>query len=106
MGIGCRRGTSAEQIEQLVDKILKESHINKKSIGRIASIDLKKDEEGLLTFCNKYNIEPEFYPAEELKKVEGEFSVSTFVKKVIMYVKEVLYIQVVHCGSENRQKMV
>ena len=31
---------------------------------------------------NKYNIEPEFYPAEELKKVEGEFSVSTFVKKV------------------------
>ena len=82
VGIGCRRGTSAEQIEQLVDKILKESHINKKSIGRIASIDLKKDEEGLLTFCNKYNIEPEFYPAEELKKVEGEFSVSTFVKKV------------------------
>ena len=67
VGIGCRRGTSAEQIEQLVDKILKESHINKKSIGRIASIDLKKDEEGLLTFCNKYNIEPEFYPAEELK---------------------------------------
>ena len=55
VGIGCRRGTSAEQIEQLVDKILKESHIN---------------------------IEPEFYPAEELKKVEGEFSVSTFVKKV------------------------
>ena len=94
VGIGCRRGTSAEQIEQLVDKILKESHINKKSIGRIASINLKKDEEGLLTFCNKYNIEPEFYPAEELKKVEGEFSVSTFVK------------QVVHCGSENRQKMV
>ena len=82
VGIGCRRGTSAEQIEQLVDKILKESHINKKSIGRIASIDLKKDEEGLLIFCNKYNIEPEFYPAEELKKVEGEFSVSTFVKKV------------------------
>lgn len=82
VGIGCRRGTSAEQIEQLVDKILKESHINKKSIGRIASIDLKKDEEGLLTFCNKYSIEPEFYPAEELKKVEGEFSVSTFVKKV------------------------
>ena len=36
----------------------------------------------MLTFCNKYNIEPEFYPAEELKKVEGEFSVSTFVKKV------------------------
>lgn len=92
-----------------MDKILKESHINKKSIGRIASIDLKKDEEGLLTFCNKYNIEPEFYPAEELKKVEGEFSVSTFVKRLlewIMYVKEVLYIQVVHCGSENRQKMV
>ena len=58
------------------------SHVLRLIPQRIASIDLKKDEEGLLTFCNKYNIEPEFYPAEELKKVEGEFSVSTFVKKV------------------------
>ena len=82
VGIGCRRGTSAEQIEQQVDKILKESGILiEKSVGRIASIDLKKDEEGLLTFCNKYNIEPEFYPAEELKKVEGEFSVFYICKK-------------------------
>ena len=69
-----QRGTSAEQIEQLVDKILKESHINKKSIGRIASIDLKKDEEGLLTFCNKYNIEIEFI-ARRIKKVRRKNSV-------------------------------
>ena len=57
-GIGCKRGTSAEQIEVLVDKILQESHINKKSISRIASIDLKKNEQGLLTFCSRYRIEP------------------------------------------------
>ena len=82
VGIGCRRGTSAERIELLVDKTRKESHINKKSICRIASIDLKKDEEGLLAFGSKYNIEPEFYPAEELEKTAGEFSASTFVKKV------------------------
>ncbi len=81
-GIGCKRGTSAEQIDLLVDKILEESHINKKSICRIASIDLKKNEKGLLTFCSRYRIEPEFYPAEILKEVEGEFSVSTFVKEI------------------------
>lgn len=51
VGIGCRQGTSAEQIEQLVDKILKESHINKKSIGRIASIDLKKTKRDCLHFA-------------------------------------------------------
>mgnify|MGYP000166998763 CR=1 FL=1 len=70
----------------------------------------KKDEEGLLTFCNKYNIEPEFYPAEELKKSRRRIQCFYICEKRlpewIMYVKEVLYIQVVHCGSENRQKMV
>ena len=81
-GIGCKRGTSAEQIDLLVDKVLEESHINKKSISRIASIDLKKNEQGLLTFCSRYRIEPEFYPAEILKEVEGEFSASTFVKEI------------------------
>ena len=65
-----------------MDKILQESHINKKSISRIASIDLKKNEQGLLTFCSRYRIEPEFYPAEILKEVEGEFSASTFVKEI------------------------
>lgn len=82
VGIGCKRGTSVEKIEFLVDKILKELHINKKSICRAASIDLKKEEEGLLAFCSKYNIKPEFYPAEVLKEVEGEFSASTFVKSI------------------------
>ena len=81
-GIGCKKGTSAEQIEFLVDKILKESHINKNSISRIASIDLKKDEQGLLTFCDTYKIKPEFYPAEILKEVEGRFHASAFVKEV------------------------
>ena len=81
-GIGCKKGTSAEQIEFLVDKILQESHINKKSISRIASIDLKKDEQRLLTFCNTYKIKPEFYPAEILKEVEGRFRASAFVKEV------------------------
>ncbi len=51
VGMGSSGGHPQKgEIEQLVDKILKELHINKKSIGRIASIDLKKDEEGLLTF--------------------------------------------------------
>ena len=82
VGIGCKKGISSVQIESLVDKILKESHINKASVGKIASIDLKKNEEGLLAFCSKYNIEPEFYPAEELKQVKGEFSASAFVKSI------------------------
>lgn len=81
-GIGCKRGTSEEQIENLVDKVLRKSHINKKSICKAASIDLKKEETGLLAFCNKYNIEPEFYPAERLREAKGTFSASSFVKTV------------------------
>ena len=82
VGIGCKRGTAIEKIEFLVDKIRKELYINKKSICKVASIDLKANEKGLLEFCRRYGIEPEFYPAEVLRNVEGKFSASTFVKSV------------------------
>ena len=49
----------------------------------VASVDLKKDEAGLLNFAAKYNWEISFFTAEELQNAAGEFSSSDFVKSVV-----------------------
>lgn len=82
LGIGCRRGTSGEQLRAAVDEVLQEYHIHPKAIKQAASIDLKQDEEGLLAFCQEKKLPLAFYSAEELRSVPGEFTPSAFVEGV------------------------
>lgn len=83
MGIGCRRGTSAEQIERAVSEALDEYDIDFRAVAGIASLDLKKDEAGLLEYCRLRGIEPSFYTAEELLAVPGDYSSSSFVESKV-----------------------
>ncbi len=80
LGIGCRRGTSQQAIELAVKAALGDYGI--KAVGQIASIDLKQDEAGLLEFCRGQNLALTTYSAEELKKLEGDFTSSDFVQSV------------------------
>lgn len=82
VGIGCRRGTQAEVIEEAIREMCERYHIPMESIGSISSIDLKKDEQGILAFASKYNVVFRCYTQEELMKVAGDFSSSAFVKSI------------------------
>ncbi len=82
LGIGCRRDTPEEAIKDAVDQVIREYGIDRRAIKGIASIDLKKDEAGLLGFADKMGIEPKFYTPDELAEVEGDFTPSEFVKSV------------------------
>lgn len=81
VGIGCRKGTSADQIESAVNKVLLREGIWKESILKAASIDLKAEEPGILEYCRRQKIEFSVYSADELRRVEGHFSESDFVKR-------------------------
>ena len=81
VGIGCKRGTSAEQIERRIGEELEKQNIDLRSVLCLASIDLKKDDEGLLEFSGKNHLPVHFYSAEELLKAEGSFTPSAFVLK-------------------------
>ena len=83
LGIGCRRNTAMEDIENLVLQNLAELKINIKAIAGIASVDLKKDEKGLLAFAEKYKLPIKFYTADELESQQGEFSSSEFVQSIV-----------------------
>lgn len=83
LGIGCRRNTPCERIEQLVDRELLRLNIDKRSICSISSVDLKKDEAGLLEFAGKNGWPAKFYTAEELNNVVGDFAASSFVSSIV-----------------------
>lgn len=82
MGIGSRKNISKEVIEETVLNVLKENKICVEAIEKVCSIDLKKEEKGILEFCEKYKLPFYTFSADELRKVKGDFPTSSFVEKI------------------------
>ncbi len=82
LGVGCRRGKEKQEIVNMIRKFLRLNNISEKAIFTIASIDLKKDEEGLILTAEEFNAKTRFFSADELGKVESVSESSEFVKKI------------------------
>ena len=82
LGIGCRKGTPQESIEQFVQQTLAAHRLSMQSVSAVASIDLKAQEEGLLSFCAAQRLPFVTYDAQSLLGAKGEFSPSAFVQQV------------------------
>lgn len=82
VGIGCRKNTSAGKIRKAIESCMDEYGLDMKSIYALASIELKKDEEGILTYCSENDVEFITYSPDELDDLEGEFSESEFVENI------------------------
>lgn len=82
LGVGCRRGTTARQLEEAFAAFCAASGLSPAAVCAAASIDLKKDEPGLAAFCKAHGWPITFYPADELRAVPGQFTPSAFVASV------------------------
>ncbi|MFD2368982.1 cobalt-precorrin 5A hydrolase [Brevibacillus sp. GCM10020057] len=80
LGMGCNRGTSAEEIEAVIQETLEELQFSIKSVKALATIDLKKDEAGLIAVCEKYGWPLVWYTPEELNSVQIEDPSETVYK--------------------------
>ena len=80
LGIGCRKGVAVEKIEAAVKECFNKHGLYTEAIEGVYSIDLKKDEEGILAFCDAMGTSFKTYSAKELAAVKGAFSSSDFVK--------------------------
>ena len=80
LGIGCRKGTPKEKIAEAVKAVFDEAGLDLRAVKEAASIDIKKDESGLLEYCSDLGVPVKFYSADELSNAKGEFSASEFVK--------------------------
>lgn len=82
LGIGCRRGASLETIQELINEVFISYELEQKAIKSISSIDLKKEEEGMIALAKRYSVPFVCYSSEHLKEVLGEFTASDFVASV------------------------
>lgn len=83
IGIGCKRGKEEEKINQFILKNLDNLGISIEQIMAVVSIDKKKDEAGLVAWCDKQRIPFWTYTAEQLQQMQGDFSASAFVKEQV-----------------------
>ena len=79
VGIGCDRGVTRKEVEGAYFSVLKKWDVSPLSVRNIASIDVKKDEKGLLKFAKKYNLKIDFYSKDKLADMPLPSGFSKFV---------------------------
>ena len=82
LGVGCKKNVSFQMLETALAAFLDRTGVCEQAVSAVASIDLKKEEPGLLDFCAAHGWPLKTYPAEQLREVEGQFTPSAFVKGV------------------------
>ncbi len=82
LGVGCKKNVLPQTLETALAAFLTGAGVCEQAISAVASIDLKKNEPGLLDFCAAHGWPLKTYPAEQLREVEGQFTPSAFVKGV------------------------
>lgn len=81
IGIGCKKNCNTVE-ESLID-FMNEHHIKIDSVRALATIDIKKEEKGIVDLCRKYNVPLLTFTAKELEEARGDFSSSDFVKQTV-----------------------
>ncbi len=69
IGIGCERNTSIELITNSLNNLLESGNLSQQSIAGFATIDIKKNEKGLLELSEEKNLPIKFFSKEDLSKI-------------------------------------
>lgn len=82
VGVGCRKGTNCEVIYNGIKTVLQQNCISHFAVKSLNSIDLKKEETGIIKTAKIFKVPFNVYTKDELNEIEGEFTESNFVKKI------------------------
>ncbi len=83
LGVGMKRDTETARAEEFFRKILSENEISIGELYAVCTIECKRDEPAIRTFCRKYSLPLITFDTELLKKAQGEFTSSAFVEKTV-----------------------
>lgn len=83
IGIGCRRGKEKEKIVAAIKEDFKKLNLSEKSINEIGTIEIKKDEIGIIETAKNYDVNLKIFTVDEISTVEDKFEKSDFVKKTV-----------------------
>lgn len=82
VGLGARKGVTQAEVAAAVATCLEDAGIDPRAVVALASIDLKKQEAGILAYSYESGVPFVTYTAEELRTVDGAFAGSSFVQSV------------------------
>lgn len=82
VGLGARKGVTQAEVAAAVATCLEDTGIDPRAVVDLVSIDLKKQEAGILAYSYESGVPFVTYTAEELRTVEGAFAGSSFVQSV------------------------
>ena len=83
IGIGCRKGKEVEIVIEAIGLALKNSNLSNKSIESMGTVEIKKDEAGIIKAAEHYNCPLKIFTIEEIQPIEDMFQKSQFVKDTI-----------------------
>ena len=83
LGIGCKKDTKAEDILSAIENCLDKNNLDIKSVKKIATVDVKENEQGLINAAKFLNLDLEIVSRDKIKKVQNQFEGSDFVEKTI-----------------------
>lgn len=83
IGVGCKKGIGSDRIIKAIKEELKTLNIDSSRIKSMGTVEVKKDEKGIILSSKHFNCPLKIFSIEEIKKVEDKFKKSDFVKKTI-----------------------
>ena len=83
VGVGCNRGTPAEEIQQAVDQTLAEAGLDARSIYLLATIEDKADEIGLLAACERRGWRLKIFTRREMAAITAVPTPSEWAQRVL-----------------------
>ena len=81
VGIGCRRGTSAETILAQIEKACGAAGTYSRRAARLATIGLKAEEPGLVEAARRLDAELAIVPDDAVRELQNRFEGSDFVER-------------------------
>lgn len=83
IGMGCRKGVEGDRIIKAIEKSFEGLNLSTKSIKSMGTVEVKKEEEGIIQAAKYFNIPLKIFSLEEIGQVEERFDKSQFVKDTI-----------------------
>lgn len=83
LGIGCRKDTDEKKLREFVLRTLEENNYDKRSVIRIGSIDVKKNEKAIISLADYLECEFVTFNKDEINGVEADYEGSDFVFKTV-----------------------
>lgn len=83
LGIGSRKGTKSEDLLFFLKNVFKKNNLSIHSIKDISTIDIKKDEQAIISLKENLNVDLHIFTREDLLPFEQYCKGSEFVKKTV-----------------------